>query len=253
MRLVYFAVYPILIKAQEPISRHSESELCVPSRSAILPLGVQPNNHHDHTNSNRTSGYDTGKQWHLCSSTRTTGIDTVTPKQPGTWTNCTAYFDVNFGRSCQSVLDYFGLTIAQFSTWNPEVGAQCENLWENYSYCVSLTLTLDQAAGVGQTGGGGGGGVTSTPTTTPTPTSSSSTTTSTSTGAAIPSPTQANSIVSNCNKYKIAADGDYCYIFAQNNGITVDQLATWNTVLGAAGANCGTQFWLGYYYCVGVA
>ncbi|KAI1158006.1 hypothetical protein F5B18DRAFT_668603 [Nemania serpens] len=187
--------------------------------------------------------------------TTTTPTQTALPDmiRPGTWTNCTAYFDVNFGRSCQSVLDYFGLTIAQFSTWNPEVGAQCENLWENYSYCVSLTLTLDQAAGVGQTGGGGGGGVTSTPTTTPTPTSSSSTTTSTSTGAAIPSPTQANSIVSNCNKYKIAADGDYCYIFAQNNGITVDQLATWNTVLGAAGANCGTQFWLGYYYCVGVA
>lgn len=47
--------------------------------------------------------------------------------------------------------------------------------------------------------------------------------------------------------------GDYCYIFAQNNDITTAQLYTWNSALGANGENCGTEFFAGYYYCVGVA
>ncbi len=177
--------------------------------------------------------------------------------QPGTWTNCTAYLDVNFGTSCQDILDNYNLTIAQFSSWNPEVGTQCENLWEDYRYCVSLTQTLDEAGGGSGSSGSGTASSTPTPTTmsVSSTTAKSTTTTktsSTSTTVAIPSPTQPNSIASNCDKYQITVSGDYCYIFAQDNGITVDQLADWNTVLGAGGANCDTEFWLGYYYCVGV-
>ncbi|KAI0905819.1 hypothetical protein F4823DRAFT_113363 [Ustulina deusta] len=183
----------------------------------------------------------------------------ATPDQirPGTWTNCTAYLDVNFGTSCQDILDNYNLTIAQFSSWNPEVGTQCENLWEDYRYCVSLTQTLDEAGGGSGSSGSGTASSTPTPTTmsVSSTTAKSTTTTktsSTSTTVAIPSPTQPNSIASNCDKYQITVSGDYCYIFAQDNGITVDQLAGWNTVLGAGGANCDTEFWLGYYYCVGV-
>ena len=68
----------------------------------------------------------------------------------------------------------------------------------------------------------------------------------------MPSPTQPNSIPENCDVYVEAVSGDYCYIFAQNNNITTTQLYQWNTVLGSAGANCGTAFFAGYYYCVGV-
>ncbi|KAI4233605.1 MAG: hypothetical protein LQ349_004318 [Xanthoria aureola] len=71
------------------------------------------------------------------------------------------------------------------------------------------------------------------------------------TGIAVPSPIQAGS-AGNCNNYAEAVDGDYCFKFAQDKGITTDQLYTWNTVLGAGGANCGTQFFKGYWYCVGV-
>lgn len=68
----------------------------------------------------------------------------------------------------------------------------------------------------------------------------------------VPSPTQAG-IAANCDKYKIAQSGDYCSKFAQDNGVSTDDLYTWNPVLGSGGNNCDSQFFLGYYYCVGIS
>jgi len=85
------------------------------------------------------------------------------------------------------------------------------------------------------------------------PSSTQSAVSSATSAAAVPSPTQANSIAMNCNRYSIAESGDYCWIFAQKHSITVEQLYAWNTVLGVGGSNCGTAFWLGYYYCTGVS
>ncbi|KAH8680676.1 hypothetical protein BX600DRAFT_444897 [Xylariales sp. PMI_506] len=70
--------------------------------------------------------------------------------------------------------------------------------------------------------------------------------------AATSIPTQAG-IAANCNKIVAAQSGDYCYIFAQNNGITTAQLYAWNPVLGANGENCSTEFQLGEGYCVSVS
>lgn len=56
--------------------------------------------------------------------------------------------------------------------------------------------------------------------------------------------------MSNCNKFVEAVSGDYCSIFASNNGITTAQLYAWNPVLGSAGQNCGSAFFAGYDYCV---
>ncbi|KAG9682340.1 hypothetical protein KCU76_g13871, partial [Aureobasidium melanogenum] len=56
-----------------------------------------------------------------------------------------------------------------------------------------------------------------------------------------PSPTQSG-IAANCNEYQIPKSGDYCYMFAQNNNITTDELYAWNTFLGTNGVNCQTQF-----------
>lgn len=68
----------------------------------------------------------------------------------------------------------------------------------------------------------------------------------------VPSPTQAG-IASNCDKYKIAQSGDYCSKFAQDNAISTDELYSWNPVLGSGGSNCDTQFFLNYYYCIGIS
>jgi hypothetical protein len=81
-----------------------------------------------------------------------------------------------------------------------------------------------------------------------------STTTSvaaTATAVAAPGPTQAG-IVSNCNGYAMAPTGSYCSLFASDNGITVEQLYAYNTVLGTDGANCGASFWADEYYCISV-
>lgn len=50
-----------------------------------------------------------------------------------------------------------------------------------------------------------------------------------------------------------AVSGDYCSLFATDNGITTAQLYTWNPVLGANGENCGTLFQANVDYCVSVA
>jgi LysM repeat protein len=54
-----------------------------------------------------------------------------------------------------------------------------------------------------------------------------------------------------CTKYAEAASGEYCSEFAPKYSITTTQLYAWNPILGANGANCGTEFQAGVYYCVG--
>lgn len=69
-------------------------------------------------------------------------------------------------------------------------------------------------------------------------------------GSNAPSPTQTG-ITTGCGAYAQADTlGQGCIDFAAANGITPVQLYAWNTVLGSGGADCGTQFFLGYYYCI---
>ena len=67
----------------------------------------------------------------------------------------------------------------------------------------------------------------------------------------MPSPIQARN-AGDCNSHAEAGNRDFCFKFAQDKGITTDQLYSWNTVLGTEGANCGTQFFKGYWCCVGI-
>lgn len=83
-------------------------------------------------------------------------------------------------------------------------------------------------------------------------TKSTSTTPTTTSKTSLPYPTQSG-IISSCNKFQNAVSGDYCYIFASNNGITTAELYAWNPILGPNGENCGTQFQAGVDYCVGVS
>lgn len=69
---------------------------------------------------------------------------------------------------------------------------------------------------------------------------------------AAPAPTQVG-ITSDCNQYSKASTGDTCTTFASQNGITPAELYEWNTELGIADANCTTNLWIGYYYCIGTA
>ena len=153
------------------------------------------------------------------------GSNAPSPTQTGIVTGCTKYDQPQAGDGCVQFASNHTITPAQLYAWNSVLGpngANCSTqFFLGYYYCI---------AG-------------------PTPTSSSSSPTSTVSPA--PSPTQSG-ISSNCNNYAIAQSGDYCSIFAQNHGISTNNLYAWNTVLGTNGANCDTQFFLGYYYCIGV-
>ncbi|KAI1427107.1 hypothetical protein F5Y12DRAFT_712444 [Xylaria sp. FL1777] len=163
--------------------------------------------------------------------------------------SCTAYLDVNFDTSCRDILDNYSLTITQFSTWNPEVGTQCEPLGgllvlrltdtdarrgrcqqRRQRQCFEHSYTYYYIS------------VLSTTTERSIPSSV----------AATPSPTQPNSITSNCDKYQIITSGDYCFIFAQNNRITVNDLADWNTVLGVGARIVIRSFGLGIVIVLGL-
>lgn len=154
------------------------------------------------------------------------GQPAPTPTQSGIVSSCDKYAKANSGDTCASFATNQGIGTAQLFTWNTQLGAtgqNCSNeFWAGYYYCVHA------------------------------PTAATSTSAPTHTASPAPSPTQSG-IVANCNKYYLAKSGDGCYSFAQENAITTNQLYAWNTQLGASGQNCGTQFWAGYYYCVGVS
>ena len=206
------------------------------------------------------------------------------PMRDGTLKNCTKYDDVDGSRTCQQLLDANGITMAQFYAWNTEVGRDCQGLWPKYSYCVANSghehlpgttkSTVNSAPTrsipptVSHTQIQETGTSTFRPTqTNPSAAASFNTSVSVPTTFAssvsegpsstpantIATKTQAKSMPSNCVKYAKAESGDNCTDFAKAHGISASDLYAWNLVLGPRGAECDVQFFLGYYYCVGVA
>lgn len=76
----------------------------------------------------------------------------------------------------------------------------------------------------------------------PTRSNSSTTSTTHTSGAPAPTKTQENNAPSNCNGWAEAQAGDYCSLFAERNDITLDQLFSWNAVLGSDSSGCDTMF-----------
>ena len=169
---------------------------------------------------------------------------------------------ISVGASCDSLAASFSttklkVTTVSFLSWNPNINGLCDSLPAGDYVCASAPggsyippqPPPGSANANGQQRGGNDGSNAGTPDNTTTPVSTTATGSSPSSA---PSPTQTG-ITSKCTKYVEAQSGDYCFKFAQDNNITTDQLYAWNTVLGAGGSNCDTQFFLGYYYCVGAS
>ena len=49
--------------------------------------------------------------------------------------DCLQWYNNAYGETCQSVLDKWGISIEDFTLWNPSVDANCEP-WEYQSYCL---------------------------------------------------------------------------------------------------------------------
>ncbi|KAL4779063.1 hypothetical protein BJX76DRAFT_106069 [Aspergillus varians] len=111
------------------------------------------------------------------------------------------------------------IALDELYTWNPALNGDCSGLWPDYYICV----------GVGTT-------------------TATTTTTTTTTARAVetPTPTQAG-IVSSCKSFYYVQSGDGCYDIAADNGVTLDNLYSWNPALNG---DC-SGLWPDYYICVG--
>ncbi|KAI1643213.1 uncharacterized protein F4817DRAFT_368736, partial [Daldinia loculata] len=140
--------------------------------------------------------------------------------------DCTFSVAVSAGDTCSSLASYWGITLAQFQSYNP--GVDCaKDLTVDTNYCIEW----DDGR----------------PPPTSTTTTSSTTTSTASTTPSGPSPTQTG-IASNCNAYYKAVSGDTCQKIVEYFGnFTLTDFYNWNP---AVGLDC-SQLFLGFYYCVG--
>ncbi|KAL4860360.1 hypothetical protein BDV12DRAFT_191745 [Aspergillus spectabilis] len=172
---------------------------------------------------------------------------------------------------CFAASVFWEFNITSLATWNPSITnitADNCSFDSSYRYCVMQSRPSNAEDAITTT-------IIPDPSETPTPTavstststltspssdstsittvsSSPSSTITTESAVPTPSPTQANSIARNCNKFAQATSGSYCYAFASDNNITPADLYNWNSVLGANSANCATAFQANVWYCVGV-
>lgn len=110
---------------------------------------------------------------------------------PGTITDgCTSYYTVVSGDSCSAIESKFSITIAQITTWNPEINSQCTNIQLGLAYCVASSLTP--------------------PTSGP------------------PSNVAPGTITSGCTSYYTVVSGDSCSAIESKFSITLTQFTTWN-------------------------
>ncbi|KAI4089539.1 MAG: hypothetical protein LQ339_008532 [Xanthoria mediterranea] len=143
-----------------------------------------------------------------------------TPVQSGISSQCKQYYKVQDGDTCAGIVNkYHTFTLADFYSWNPAVGSNCETLFVEYFVCI---------------------GIPGTPTAPPTTTSAGAT--------PGPSPTQSG-LVTTCKSFYKVQDGDYCEKIVNSYGtFSLADFYTWNPAIGT---NCGSLF-VNYYVCVGV-
>uniref|UniRef100_A0A8H7XNW2 LysM domain-containing protein n=1 Tax=Psilocybe cubensis TaxID=181762 RepID=A0A8H7XNW2_PSICU len=118
---------------------------------------------------------------------------------PGTITDgCTTYYTVKSGDSCTVVEDNFNITLAQFTTWNPEIDSQCTNIEVGLAYCVASSS-------------------------------------SSSTGP--PSNVASGTITDGCTDYYTIVSGDSCPAIETKFNITMSQITTWNPEINSECTN----------------
>ncbi|KAF5627492.1 hypothetical protein F52700_8418 [Fusarium sp. NRRL 52700] len=148
-------------------------------------------------------------------------IQTPEPIQEGMVSNCNKFHFVSPTTTCQGVLDYYKISLSDFTKWNPAVGEDCTNMWAGTNACVRVK------------------GYTSSPTRDIKPNLVANN------GFAKPSPIQAG-LVKNCVKFHYIGAGTTCQEVLHHYKITMAQFAQWNP---AVGKDCNT-LWKGTYACV---
>ena len=65
------------------------------------------------------------------------GIATPSPIQNDMTKNCKTFHYVD-GNTCQSILDRYRISLANFVQWNPAVGNNCQGMWDKTYVCVAV-------------------------------------------------------------------------------------------------------------------
>ncbi|KAK7927494.1 hypothetical protein PG985_004492 [Apiospora marii] len=153
------------------------------------------------------------------------GIETPFPAQAGMVDYCNKFYYVELHDYCYAIAAEFNVTPAQLAEWNTDIGGEaCTNLWAGYYICVGVLDNPNPNPD---------------PTVTPTPLPPNPT----------PQPVQPG-MVDDCNRWHLVGQGEACGAIAQEAGVTIDQLAEWNTGIG--GRAC-YNMWAGFYLCTGVS
>lgn len=57
---------------------------------------------------------------------------------PGIVDNCKRYHLIASGDQCDAIARKYGISTAQFRSYNTNVNAQCSNMWLGYYVCVGV-------------------------------------------------------------------------------------------------------------------
>ncbi|RDA94096.1 hypothetical protein CP533_5267 [Ophiocordyceps camponoti-saundersi (nom. inval.)] len=66
------------------------------------------------------------------------GIQTPLPTQPDIVGNCKSFHFVKQGENCLEITRRYGISLYEFTRWNPKAGSSCASLWANANACVSV-------------------------------------------------------------------------------------------------------------------
>lgn len=152
------------------------------------------------------------------------GISTPQPTQPSMVSNCNKFHKVLPDQICQEIANLYGISLADFTKWNPQAKSDCSGLWANTYACVGV---------IGYTP--------------PTKTTLKTSTTSKGNGVSTPTPTQPG-MVGNCKTFYKIVSGDTCQVVATKAKITLANFYKWNP---SVGSNC-QYLQLGVYVCTGL-
>ncbi|KAH2363827.1 hypothetical protein KXV98_003321 [Aspergillus fumigatus] len=75
----------------------------------------------------------------VAGSTTTTTSNPHSPQQTGIAANCNKYYFVEIGDGCAAIASTYGITLADFYSWNPAVGTSCQSLQAGYYVCVGVS------------------------------------------------------------------------------------------------------------------
>ncbi|TFY50197.1 hypothetical protein EVG20_g11662 [Dentipellis fragilis] len=160
-----------------------------------------------------------------CVSGPPAGTGTLPPSR-----GCAKYYIVTSGDGCNKIDTQFGITLAQFRSWNPMVNADC-----NLSSMPVLSLGTNATAGMNILPG--------TQYCVAGPSS-------TSPAPPPPSPTALETITpgQGCKRYYTIISGDTCQIIENKFSITSQQFTTWNPEINSQCTNIELGFQV--HYCV---